>query len=353
LPHAAGKLVRVLAQAAFRFGDPHRRLTGVRLRQDIGIPRDAIEFRYDDGAGAWWLRTDSLPVWRMEYLLELSHPDGSTETITDPGNPRRAPGAFGDKSVAEFPGYCEPGWLRVPDHELASGDWRDTSIWSPALKADLAARIWSPSSPTTRLLLANDGPEYDRLASLGRYVAAMVGAGRVPPFHLALLAPGDRNRWYSADPDYAWALARDVLPELHRTLGTAGPAVGMGASLGGLSMLHAQRRYPAAFAGLFLQSGSFFVPEYDRHESGFSGYRRIVRFTARTAGISRWPHPVPTVLTAGLGEENLHNNRLMASTLAGQGYPAVLREVPDAHNYVGWRDAFDPHLTELLVKVWT
>jgi len=62
--------------------------------------------------------------------------------------------------------------------------------------------------------------------------------------------------------------------------------------------------------------------------------------------------PVPTVLTCGLAEENLHNNREMAQTLARQGYPATLAEVPDAHNYTGWRDAFDPYLTELLRHVW-
>ena len=30
-----------------------------------------------------------------------------------------------------------------------------------------------------------------------------------------------------------------------------------------------------------------------------------------------------------------------------------LEEVPDLHNYVGWRDAFDPHLTALLQRAWT
>jgi len=29
-----------------------------------------------------------------------------------------------------------------------------------------------------------------------------------------------------------------------------------------------------------------------------------------------------------------------------------LEEVLDLHNYVGWRDAFDPHLTTLLQRAW-
>ena len=61
---------------------------------------------------------------------------------------------------------------------------------------------------------------------------------------------------------------------------------------------------------------------------------------------------VPVTMTCGLAEENLANNRQMATKLARQGYRAQLVEVPDAHNYVGWRDAFDPALTALLRNAW-
>ena len=42
------------------------------------------------------------------------------------------------------------------------------------------------------------------------------------------------------------------------------------------------------------------------------------------------------------------NNRLMTEALRARGYPAVLHEQPDMHNYTAWRDAFDPYLTRLL-----
>jgi len=48
----------------------------------------------------------------------------------------------------------------------------------------------------------------------------------------------------------------------------------------------------------------------------------------------------------------VHNNREMARMLGQQGYPVELVEVPDAHNFTAWRDAFDPHLTRLLRRVW-
>ena len=53
-------------------------------------------------------------------------------------------------------------------------------------------------------------------------------------------------------------------------------------SLGALAMLHAHRSSPELFDGLFLQSGSFFMPRFDSQESGFVRYRRIVRFVRAT-----------------------------------------------------------------------
>jgi enterochelin esterase-like enzyme len=60
---------------------------------------------------------------------------------------------------------------------------------------------------------------------------------------------------------------------------------------------------------------------------------------------------VPIVLTCGAIEENVSNNRLVGQALRARGYAAALHEVPDMHNYTAWRDAFDPHLTQLLAKV--
>jgi enterochelin esterase-like enzyme len=334
---------------SFRYPDPGRGLSGVRLDQHAGLPGDRLDFRYDDSGGVWRLDLVYPDARRLEYRFELRHPDGGIELVCDPDNPLRAGGAYGDRSVARAPGYAEPGWLGRP---AAEGSWQELSIALPALASQLWARIWSPRVPTDLVLLAHDGPEYDKLAELGQYSAAMVAAGTVPAHHLVLLAPGARNDWYSANPAYARALAGTVLPRLRAELGTAGPVVGMGASLGGLAMLHAQRRYPGAFAGLFLQSASFFRPDLDPQESGFPWFRRIVGFTGRLATATGAPHPVPAVLTCGRVEENLANNREMAGVLGRLGYRVRLVEAPDAHNFTGWRDAFDPPLTGLLRTVW-
>jgi enterochelin esterase family protein len=349
MDHAVGARCRTDA-LTFRLRDPDRRLAGVRLLPEFPAPRDRLDFAYDEIERAWRLSLPRPAAWRMEYLLEQHYADGAIERICDPDNPRRVGGAFGDKSVLECPEYVEPAWLHLPE---APGSWRELTIRAPAVKAEISARIWSPAIHTERVVVAHDGPEYDKLAALGHYSAAMVGAGRVAPHHLVLLDPGDRNEWYSANPRYSRALAGDVLPRLYAELDTVRPVVGVGTSLGGLAMLHAQRRYPLAFAGLFLQSGSFFRPRYDSQESGFPRYRRIARFTDQVVRAAAGTTPaVPTVLTCGLVEENLSNNREMAQALRAQEYPVQLFEVPDAHNFTGWRDAFDPHLTDLLRRIW-
>ena len=331
-----------------RHSDPDRTLAGVRLVQEIGLPADQLEFEYDDAGRGWRLRLPQLPVWRLEYRLELRH-EGRTEVVCDPDNPQRAPGGFGEKSVIELAAYHQPDWLDLPE---APGAWRDLSVPSRALKADVPVRIWTPPG-AEGIMLAHDGGEFDKLIGLSQYSAAMVAHGAMPPHHLVLLSAGDRNDWYSANPGYARALAEDVLPSVRAELGTNAPAVALGASLGALALLHAQRRYSHLFGGMFLQSGSFFQRRYDAQESAFPHYRRIVRFVAGAR--RRWPAgaPVPTIMTCGAAEENLANNRDMADALRKQGYPVRLIEMPDAHNLVAFRDAWHPLLAELTIEVWT
>ena len=334
--------------------DPDARYTAVRLASDLHLSHEERSFSRN-GSG-WVLEVDLPDVLRLEYKLEVDHPDGGTEHILDPANEQRAPGAFGDKSVLELDGYTAPKWLDA-DAEAVPGRNDEVEIRGRGLGGSVAVRVWSPEDapPGTplRLLLANDGPEYDTLSQLTRYAAVTIAAKSVPPFRVALLQPGDRDNWYSASAAYSRVLDSDVLPQLRAAFGVIGQPVGMGASLGALAMLHAQRRYPRLFSGLFLQSGSYFIPRYDRHESGFSRYTRITRFVRDTLRDGAYAMPVPVTITVGKAEENADNNREMARALAAQGYEVSLEEVLDMHNYVGWRDAFDPHLTRLLKLAWT
>jgi enterochelin esterase-like enzyme len=356
------------AGLTFRFADARRELAGVRLLQEVGIPGARLEFRR--AGGRWELALERPPVSRLEYLLELRYPGGGIKVVTDPANPRQVPGAFGPKNVLEFPGYAPPGWLSA-----RADPGRARAFELPALDGAITVRIWSPAgagdSEPLPLLVVHDGPEYDALAAITRYLGAGTGGGWLPRLRAALLSPGHRDSWYSASARYARVLGGTVLPAIAGQVRCTA-VIGMGTSLGALAMLHAYCRYPGSFDALFLQSGSFFVPSLDSQERHFGHYRRITRFTAAVHGggpegggpAGAGPagsesergdglplRPVPVVLTCGAIEENAANNRLMAAALAGHGYPAALHEGADAHNYTAWRDAFDPHLTRLLQQV--
>jgi enterochelin esterase-like enzyme len=335
----------------FRLADADSALDGTRLLPALSLPDGGTSLDFTFSGDAWRLTLPRPPVHRMEYRFQLQHRAGDVEEICDPGNPRRAPGAFGDKSVVEFPGYTEPAWLTA---DTAPGEATDLSVHAPLLGQDVDVRVWSPAPPEEPLplLVAHDGPEYERLSGLTTYAGAMIAAGELPPFRVALLAPHHRDDEYAANPRYAATLHQRVMPALRQAINVREPVAGMGASLGGLAMLHAQRSLPGLFGALFLQSASFLTVDLDPQEQHrFSRFGQVSVYVAdvlRTVS----PEAVPVTMTCGLAEENLANNRQMAATLRKQGYRAQLVEVPDAHNYVGWRDAFDPALTSLLRSVW-
>lgn len=342
----------------FRFPDPEHHLELVRLYQEITRPRQGPDFGYRDDLGLWELRFPRPAAQRMEYALELAHPDGGWEMLCDPANERRAPGAFGDKSVFELPAYEEPGWLGRSLER--PGTHRAIDVRSRTLRAHLECIIWSPADTDETeplpILIAHDGPEYDKLSSLTHCLDVAVHDGRLPKMRAALIPPHDRDQTYSASAAYSRVFAHEIL----RALTAAAPVphgrsmrVGMGASLGALAMLHIHRRSPATFGGLFLQSGSYFRQRFDKQESHFSRFRRISRFVGEVLTSEHWMHPIDITLTCGTIEENLHNNRAIRTALLQQGYRAELVENPDGHNYVGWRDTFDPHLIDLMARLWT
>jgi enterochelin esterase-like enzyme len=350
------------ARVTFRVPDPDAALQDVRLYQEVQRPRVGPSFTRVEGKTTWELDFPRPAVDRMEYQLALRYPGAGPVLLPDPANPLRADGPFGEKSVVEFPGYHPPAWLARTGRRPAPAT-TGLAVPSRVLGARVPVEVWrSPGGRRRRpgdplpMLVVHDGPEYARYASLLEFLTVATGDGRLPPMRAALLAPVDRNEHYSASPAWSRALVSEVLP----ALGALAPTppgrrylVGMGASLGGLAALAAARTGPASFGGLFLQSGSFFRQRFDRQESGFPRFRRITRFMGTVVGAAAWPDPIPVSLTCGTGEENRSNNAATAAALARQGYPVALNEIRDAHTWIGWRDALDPHLPDLLVEAWS
>jgi enterochelin esterase family protein len=216
--------------------------------------------------------------------------------------------------------------------------------------------LWSPPGTADHdplpLLAVHDGLEYAERTKLTVLAADAIEQRRAPAHRIALLHPGEREEWYSASALYARALAGEVLPAVARAAPQRDRAVGLGASLGALAMLHAQRRHPEAFAGLLLQSGSYFTPRFDHMEKGFPRFGRIVRFVRGVVREQQFPHPVPAVLHCGLDEDNIHNNRRVAAALALQGYGAPLDARPGGHDWDTWCQGVRDHLPALLAAVW-
>ncbi|WP_328333422.1 alpha/beta hydrolase-fold protein [Kribbella sp. NBC_00382] len=333
------------AEVVFRLGDPEHAFTGVRLWEELGLAAEQLEFKPVEYG--WELRLPRPSVHRMEYLFDIA----GTGMRTDPTNPRVVGGAFGEHSWLPLPGYVEPDWITI--EPIASS--LTPLIIDPTPVGPIDVLLWAPDgiAPTFELplLLAHDGPEFAAYAGLTHYVGAMVADGTLPPLRLALIRPSSRNLWYAANPEYAEALTQHVLPMLTASYRSKKPVL-MGASLGALAALYAEWHHPGTFAGLFLQSGSFFTLDTDPQESKFEYYAEVTAFVHEVLDTTAFPSNPAISMTAGTPEENVHNNRVMAAQLTKLGLQVAFDETPDMHNFTAWRDVLDPCLTNLLNRVW-
>lgn len=323
----------------------------VKLWAHLAIPLERDFERVAD-EDVWVLRQPRPDLDRLEYLIEVTDGDGHDHLGPHPDNPRRVSSPFGDHSWLPMPGYAAPAWLEEPGiaHHVEHWGLEGTPV------GEIDARVWSPADAGPHddlpLLVVHDGPEMADLAGLTRYAEALMADGRLPRMRIALLPPGpERNARYGANPDYAPALAEAVAILRHRWPSTA-PPVGMGASLGALSMLHTQWTVPGTFGGLWLASGSYFTPTTDPQERDFAQWDAITAFTEELLEAESLPDLGEIALVCGTAEENLANNGLVLAALRRGGVPATWGTVRDGHNYTCWRDLFDPHLTDLLRRTW-
>ena len=216
---------------------------------------------------------------------------------------------------------------------------------------EIDLEIWEPAGHEggpLPLLLVHDGAEMDAYGGVVRYAATR------PPMRVGLLAPGsDRDERYAANPAYAAALVDEVVPAITDAFETTHRPVLLGQSMGALAALHAAWTAPETFAGLMLQSGSFFTPALDPQEAAYGYFGQVTGFVATVLAAQQAAPRAPEVaMTCGTAEENFANNLAMRDHLRAVGMNVSWGEVRQGHTWTCWRDSLDPHLGDLLTRVW-
>jgi enterochelin esterase-like enzyme len=320
-------------ELVFRLSDTEHEFTDVQVWFDVEL---GVQLGMAKVEGGWELRLAVPDLDCLEYLFDV---DGTL--VPDPGNPDRVEGAFGPHSWLAMPGYRSPAWLELDGapgrrHELTVGE--------------IGIEVWEPAGREAPLplLLVHDGAEMDAYGGVIRYAATR------PPMRVALLGPGsNRDERYAANPAYAAALVDEVLPAITGAFETTDRPVLLGQSLGALAALHAAWTAPGTFAGLMLQSGSFFTPEHDPQEAGYGYFAQVTGFVATVLAAEQAAPRAPEVaMTCGTAEENFANNLAMREHLRAVGMNVSWGEVRQGHTWTCWRDCLDPHLGDLLSRVW-
>ena len=262
--------------------------------------------------GGWEFRLTGLPVDRLEYLLDV---DGDLRP--DPSNPRHTSGPFGDHSWIPLPAYREPAWL---DLEPCDGE-RATLTLSRTGAGRIDVEIWSPA----------DAAAVDPLPLLDQPRRPRDGRLRRP--HGVRRRHG-RRRGACRRCGWRWCRRPSAQPAVRRQPGVRagarhpaaagtrrrGPDLRPPGADGPEPRCAWRRctrrgRVPGLFAGLFLQSGSFFTAELDPQESGFEFWREVTGFVASVhAAEQAAPDAPPMTLTCGTAEENHANNSPSATT---------------------------------------
>ena len=293
------------------------------------------------GTDLWLLRLPVEDGGRFEYKLAIGR-QGGEEWILDPLNPARARDPFGENSVCRTYGYTRPEWSEprgasagrieaVEVESAAFGERRTEQVYLPAGYS--AGRPYS-------FVIIHDGEDFVTYADLSVSLDNLIDAGDIPPVVAALIQTGDRMGEYSRGRKHARYLVRELLPFLQNRYGISEAPedrVLMGASLGAVASLSTAFRYPGAFGGLVLQSGSFIFDERKlerRPHPVFHRVARLVRTLRRASQVPATRAFVSTGELEGLAEEN----RALADFLRERGIDVLFKSAWDGHHWHNWRD---------------
>lgn len=225
------------------------------------------------------------------------------------------------------------------------------------LQRDVHVRLWPDDVPADQprpLLITHDGADYDALARLTKRAGGLMGSGKVRPFRVALVDPAWelRNNWYSCSAAYADALTQSVIPEIKDRIHVEGRIAAIGASLGAISLLHAEYTYPGTFGAMMLQSTSFHHERFiSRQEVDYVERGRVEEFVEKLGSTPFAAETMQIGITWNEGP-GVPGNKVMSNILSTQGHAMEGGLVAGGHDYESWGNALDPVLGNVLERTW-
>ncbi|MGQ0836695.1 MAG: alpha/beta hydrolase-fold protein [Gammaproteobacteria bacterium] len=323
---------------------------GVNLRCWVsGLPT-AQPLERIDGTNLWAHHMTLPPNSRIEYKFELLRGGGS-ELVVDPLNPVLAADPFGANSVCQAFGYERPDWT-LPDREARSGVLDELRLSSALFGDTRRLLVYLPArfrrSRRYALLIAHDGEDYLKFASLKTVLDNLIDRLEIAPLIVALSQSPNRLAQYAGDERHARHILEEMLPVLRQRYPLADtPATRglMGASFGGVASLHTAWRYPGIFDRLLLQSGSFAFSDLGHHKRG-PVFDPVVKFMNEFRAAPGTPAQ-RMYLSCGIYESLIYENRSILPLLTAQGIDVRFEEVRDAHNWENWRDRLQAALSYL------
>lgn len=285
---------------------------------------------------------------RVEYKISLRR-GGHNRWLRDPLNPLRAFDPFGSNSVVAMPGYEVPTWV-MSDERARAGRVERFVVSSTVYGDDRPIDVYLPAEykPYKRypLLIAHDGGDYRKFASMRTVLDNLIHRHEVAPVVVAFTTGVIRNREYGADPRQAAFLVDEVLPEIESRYAIAdGPENrGLaGASFGAVTSLYTAWSRPGVFGRLLLQSGSFVFTDVGHHDRSplFDPVVEFVNAFREDPGRTN----AKIYMSCGTFESLIYYNRSLVPLLRGGGLDVRFVEAQDGHNWIAWRDRLREGLT--------
>lgn len=280
---------------------------------------------------------------RVEYKLIV---DG--KWINDPLNPNKVDnGVGGGNSFFTMPDYKPTSWDKDPDCctnlelqiqplEIESKIYgkRNVKIYAPfELDGKPGVDLKQAELP---VLYLQDGSDYINRAAAVKVQKNLVNAGKIKPFIIVFLDPKDRMKEYWANDDYAKYVAEEVVPAIdakYKTVKSRDGRAIMGASLGGITSLHAAVKYPEIFGRVGAQSSSFWVDD-----------ERVVKELQKLdAARAKFKLYIDDGALEGV-----EDSRKVVKLLKEKSFDVTYLETEAGHNWTAWRD----RLADAFIALW-